>query len=235
VTQVALHGVYNSMFMINNRAQVRRGMEGVVTEGRYPGGRPYGYSVVPGEPGVLVINEAEAEIVRRIFDSYIKGKTPREIAQELNEENVPPPRKGQMWWASTINGNGQRLSGILQNPLYSGVMIWNRVKMAKNPRTGRRVSRINQRPEWIKKEVPGLRIVQQDMFEAAQKRKAERGGLKPHQKRKPRHLFSGLLRCGCCGSGMSVKDKDHDKIRVVCKRLRKPEPAQTSAPITSTR
>ena len=88
--------------------------------------------------------------------------------------------------------------------------------MAKNPHTGRRVSRINLRPEWIKKEAPELRIVPQDVFEAAQKRRAERGGPKPHQKRKPRHLFSGLLRCGCCGAGMSVKDNDHGRISVVC-------------------
>ena len=153
VTQVALHGVYNSMFMSNNRAQVRRGMEGLVTKGLYPGGRPYGYSVVPGQPGVLTVDEAEANIIRRIFESYINGKTPREIARELNEENVPPPR-GKMWWASTINGNSQRLNGILQNPLYSGELYWKRVKMAKNPRTGKRVSRINPREEWIKEGVP---------------------------------------------------------------------------------
>src|SRR4029078_3922153 len=44
----------------------------------------------------------------------------------------------------------------------------------------------------------------------------ERGGLRPHQTRKPRHLFSGLLKCGCCGAGMSVKDRDHGRTRIVC-------------------
>jgi hypothetical protein len=64
--------------------------------------------------------------------------------------------------------------------------------------------------------VPELRIVDDEIFRAAQELKATRGGPRPHQKRKPRHLFSGLLKCGCCGAGMSVKDKDHGKIRVVC-------------------
>jgi site-specific DNA recombinase len=83
--------------------------------------------------------------------------------------------------------------GILQNAIYSGEVIWNRVCMVKDPTTGRRVSRINPTKEWIKKQVPELRIVDQDVFEAAQKLKSERGGPRPEQKRKPRHLFSGLL------------------------------------------
>src|SRR4029079_13856462 len=97
--------------------------------------------------GLLDIVEAEAQIIQRIFQSYINGKTPREIAKELNAENVPPPR-GRYWRASTINGSRQRMNGILQNSLYSGEVIWNRVKMVKDPSTGRRVSRINPREEW---------------------------------------------------------------------------------------
>jgi site-specific DNA recombinase len=88
--------------------------------------------------------------------------------------------------------------------------------MIKDPTTGRRISRINPREEWIRKQVPELRIVEHDVFERAQKLKLDRGGERPHHKRKPRHLFSGLLKCGCCGAGMSVKDKDHGRIRVVC-------------------
>ena len=212
---VAVHGVYNSIFISNVRSQVRRGMAGLVNKGLNPGGRAYGYRPVPGKQGVLDVVEEEATIIQRIFNSYINGKTPREIANELNEERVPPPR-GRYWTASTINGNRQRENGILQNSIYSGERVWNRVRMVKDPNTGRRVPRMNPKEEWVRKQVPELRIVDPEVFEAAQKRKAERGGPRPHQKRKPRHLFSGLLKCGCCGSGMSVKDKDHGRIRIMC-------------------
>lgn len=37
-------------------------------------------------------------------------------------------------------------------------------------------------------------------------------------RRKPKHLFSGLLKCGCCGGGLSVKDRDHGRIRLICTR-----------------
>jgi site-specific DNA recombinase len=212
---VAVHSIYNSMFIGNVRAQVRRGMAGLVERGLHAGGKAYGYCTVPGNRGLLDIVEAEAQIIRRIFQSYIDGKTPREIVKELNAEKVPPPR-GRYWVASTINGSRQRMNGILQNSLYSGEVIWNRVKMVKDPSTGRRISRINPKEEWIRKQVPELRIISQDVFDAAQKLKAERGGPRPHQKRKPRHLLSGLLKCGCCGAGMSVKDRDHGRIRVTC-------------------
>jgi site-specific DNA recombinase len=88
--------------------------------------------------------------------------------------------------------------------------------MVKDPNTGRRISRVNPKEKWIRKEVPELRIVPREVFDAAQKRKSERGGPRPHQTRKPRHLFSGLLKCGICGAGVSVKDKDHGRVRVVC-------------------
>ncbi|WP_316235242.1 MULTISPECIES: recombinase family protein [unclassified Bradyrhizobium] len=61
----------------------------------------------------------KAEIVRRIFQDYVNGRTPRDIAHDLNGEQVPPPR-GRSWNASTINGNRMRCSGILQNELYVG-------------------------------------------------------------------------------------------------------------------
>jgi site-specific DNA recombinase len=87
--------------------KVRRGMAGVVRDGRHAGGRAYGYRAVLGHPGRLEIVEEEASIVRRIFAAYATGRPPRDIAHDLNREGVRPPR-GQRWNASTINGNPQR-------------------------------------------------------------------------------------------------------------------------------
>jgi site-specific DNA recombinase len=51
--------------------------------------------------------------------------------------------------------------------------------------------------------------------------KSERAHLKTHMKRRPLHLLSGLLRCGCCGSGMSVHDRDKTgKTRIRCSAVR---------------
>jgi hypothetical protein len=62
--------------------------------------------------------------------------------------------------------------------------------------------------EWQTTNVPDLRIVSQKLFDAAQSRKHERRKTHPDQQRRPRHMLSGLLRCGTCGAGMSTNGKD---------------------------
>jgi site-specific DNA recombinase len=80
------------MYIENLALHTRRGMEGVIRSGRHPGGRAYGYLPVAGKPGELQIVEAEAEVVRSIFDAYVAGKTPRAIAADLNSRSIPAPR-----------------------------------------------------------------------------------------------------------------------------------------------
>jgi hypothetical protein len=55
------------------------------------------------------------------------------------------------------NGSGKRSHGILRNPLYSGKQIWNRVRMVKNPSTGKRLSRVNSEAEWQTVDTRSLR------------------------------------------------------------------------------
>ncbi|WP_112662784.1 recombinase family protein [Microvirga flavescens] len=215
-----IQSVSNQMVLDETAKKVRRGMEGVLREGRHAGGRAYGYDTVPGAPGILTINETEAAIVRRIFASYIQGKSPRRIAGELNRDGVPPPRRTK-WNASTLNGNAERGSGILLNELYAGQIVWNKVRMVKNPSTGRRVSRPNPGSEWIRKPAEHLRIVDEDTWQAAQTRKAGKSKVKSHETRTPRHLLSGKLKCGCCQSGISMHDRDKTgKRRVHCSAFR---------------
>lgn len=104
----------------------------MVRDGRHAGGRAYGYRAVPGKPGELEIVEDEAAIVRRIFAAYAAGRTPRDIAHDLNRENIRPPR-GRRWNASTINGNAQRGAGLIFNELYAGRIVWNKSVWLKIP------------------------------------------------------------------------------------------------------
>ena len=150
-----------------------------------------------------MILEAEAQVIRRIFQEYASGRAPREIAHDLNKERVSAPR-GRAWNASTINGNLERAAGILQNELYVGRLVWNKVRMVKDPDTGKRLSRPNSRSDWQVAEVPYLAIVDPKLFTAAQQRKEERSRTHPSHQRRPRRMLSGLLRCGSCGSGMAT-------------------------------
>ena len=89
--------------------------------------------------------------------------------------------------------------------------------MIKNPDTGKRVSRPICRREWQTVEVPELTIISQRFFDFVQRRRKARRQTHPAQQRRPRHILSGLLRCGCCGAGMSTSGKDKSgRIRVRC-------------------
>ena len=185
-------------------------------QGLAGGGITYGYAPVPSEKGRRIIVETEADIVRRIFEEYVAGRTPRDIAHDLNKEGFPPPR-GRVWNASTINGNAQRGTGILHNELYAGRLVWNKVRMVKDPDTGKRLSRPNATTDWQITEVPDLAIIPTTLFEAARARKMARSRTHPSQQCRPRHMLSGLLRCGACGAGMSTNGKDRSgRIRIRC-------------------
>jgi site-specific DNA recombinase len=210
-----LKGLMSSLFLDNLVAHTKRGMAGVVRDGRHPGGKSYGYRAIAGCPGELEIIEEEAAIVRRIFERYLGGQTPRHIAGELNKDHILPPRGGETWRASTINGNKKRGNGILQNELYTGVIVWNRMRMMRDPSTGRRVSRPNEASEHQRVNASHLRIISTELFKAAQERKTERAHASHHTRKRAKRLLSGLLRCGCCGGGMSVAST-RQRARIVC-------------------
>ncbi|PPD09915.1 MAG: recombinase family protein, partial [Methylocystis sp.] len=213
---VGLRGLVGQLYREDNAHKVRRGQAGRVGKGLNAGGLTYGYAPVAGDPGKRSIVEAEAEIVRRIFRDYVDGHTPRDIAHDLNAERITPPR-GRAWNASTINGNMQRGNGILNNELYAGRLVWNKVRMVKDPDTGKRISRPNAESDWQATDVPDLAIISRELFEAAQKRKKARSVTHPNQQRRPRHILSGLLKCGACGAGMASNGKDSSgRIRIRC-------------------
>lgn len=61
-------------------------------------------------------------------------------------------------------GHRSRGTGIVNNELYAGVLVWNRMHFIKDPSTGKRVSRINLESEWIRTKVPHLRIVDDGLW-----------------------------------------------------------------------
>lgn len=204
------------------KRMVWRGMSAVIRDGRHAGGAIYGYRSVarlPDEPrGDLEVVADQAGIVRRIFREYTNGETPRAIAGRLNVEQVPPPR-GTYWRASTINGHTKRKTGILQNEIYCGRMIWNRCYRVRDPDSGQRVWRYRSESDWQRAEANHLRIIDDATFAEAQRLRAKRARVVGGFRARPKRILSGLLRCGCCGAGMSKKDIDHGRPRIVCTRM----------------
>jgi hypothetical protein len=113
------------------------------TQGRFLGGRPpCGYLLIDAGPHpnpakaadgkqlhVLAIDEAAAEVVRRIFAEFLAGYGIYAIAERLTAEGIPCPsahdparnrhRCGLAWSKYAIRA-------ILTNPRYTGRQVWNR-------------------------------------------------------------------------------------------------------------
>lgn len=213
--QIGVRGLLGGLFLADLAHKVRRGMTGVVRDGRHAGGKSYGYRPTPGNPGNMQIYEPEAEVVRRIFAEYDAGRSPRAIAHDLNRDKIPAPR-GATWNASTINGSKQRGTGFLLNELYAGTIIWNRTRFVRDPDTGKRISRPNPESEWQRADAPHLRVVQQEMFDRVVARKQGRSHLSFGRQQPAKHLLTGLLKCGVCGGGMSSIGERKGRPRVMC-------------------
>ena len=222
VTQmhVGVMGMMGQMQLADIREKTRRGLAGRVRAGKSPGGLAYGYAVIPPQAGAKdagdrEINPAEAAIVERIFRDYAAGMPPRQIAATLNAEGIPGPG-GRLWGDTTIRGQVDRGTGILNNTLYIGQLTWNACSYVKNPSTGKRVARVNPVEQREITAVPELRIIDDELWQRVKARqnavRTEMGkdetGNPLNRAHRRKFLLSGLLTCGCCGAGYAVLSQD---------------------------
>ena len=221
---VGLKGTMNALYLKDLAQKTRRGLEGRIRQGRSGGGLCYGYEVVretnaDGEAirGGRRINEAEAAVVVRVFREFAAGRSPRAIARDLNGEGIAGPHGGP-WRDTTIRGHRTRGTGLVNNELYIGRLVWNRQRYVKDPETGKRLARPNPPEQWIVEEVPDLRIVDQDLWDAVRRRQAEILATPAVQKimeskfwtrRRARHLLTGLVYCGVCGARFTSVGRDY--------------------------
>jgi len=217
---VGLKGTMNALFLKDLADKTRRGRRGRVELGKSGGGLCYGYKVTRAMPGGTAstgdreIVPTEAEVIHRIFRDYAAGLSPKALAKRLNSERCPGPG-GAPWNPSTIHGNPARGTGILNNELYIGRLVWNRLRYVKDPDTGKRVSRQNPPSEWVTTAVPELRIVDDELWNHVKTRQVEmrRVASNGHPKRfnqarRPKYLFSGLTKCAECGGGYVMYWRD---------------------------
>lgn len=94
---------------------------------------------------------------------------------------------------------------------YTGRFIWNRRQWYRDPLTKRRRYRDRPENEWVVTEQPALAIIDADTWAKVQAMNAARKN-KKHRAPGPavhEHMLSGMLRCGQCGSPMSIVSRVH--------------------------
>jgi site-specific DNA recombinase len=92
---------------------------------------------------------------------------------------------------------------------YGRYSYFNRREWRKNPETGRRVYWWRPRDQWESRTIEGLRIIDNETWEAVQRRLKSRQHLFSRRRSATAHLLSGLLICDRCGGRLSIVAKDY--------------------------
>lgn len=147
------------------------------------------------EYGDLIINPKEAEVVRRIFTEYLKGKGSFTIAKELNEDDIPTIGE-RRWHSNTI-------LVILKNEKYKGDAILQKYYTPSNLK--KRSIRNNGVMNSYYIEDDHSAIISREVWEQVQQeikiRAAAKGNVKGNtDKYTKRYTLSGRLYCSKCGS-----------------------------------
>jgi len=145
----------------------------------------YGYDLVGGK---LVINEAEAEIIRRIFDLYLQGVGTSTIAKLLNKDSAPRKKDGEKWRHTLI-------LYILDNERYMGDAVLQQAYTTE-ALPYRRIRNHGEKPKYYV-ENANQAIISKEIFYAAQEMKKKNGTEK--KCRRESSPLTRLMRCPECG------------------------------------
>ncbi len=156
-------------------------------QGKYVGGPPFlGYDI-DRERKRLVVNEAEAEIVREIFETFVRVRSNITVARILNA-------KGYRTKQRTIIKNGKTAGGRFWNPMDVTRVLTNRKYIGEIVHKG--------------KSYPGEHkpILDRQLWDQAHQIRAIRTGARISATRcnQSQALLRGLVRCGHCGMTMGA-------------------------------
>ncbi|WP_353681834.1 recombinase family protein [Pelotomaculum sp. PtaB.Bin117] len=156
-----------------------------------------GYTCVDGE---IVIVPEQAEVVRNIFDLYLKGLTFGQIKSYLESQGVKTVTGKEHWDTTTIQK-------MLKNEKYKGDTLLQKT-FTEDYMTGKKVKNIGQRSRYYVKDSHPA-IVSAEVFGKVQEEMAKRARLLHNDdgtiessasKYNGKYLLGNLLVCGNCGA-----------------------------------
>ena len=152
-----------------------------------------------GEDGTPEIVPEEAEVVRRIFDMYLSGKSTDEIANIMRSENITFPEKKLIFSKSAI-------IRMLKNEKYCGDCILQKT-ITLDPISKKRKANEGEAPMWLV-ENSHPAIISRDVFNRVQEETSRRNAKAPASQKNAltasgkhsRYALTDVLMCGECGS-----------------------------------
>ena len=137
-----------------------------------------------------IVNENQAEIVRKIFNLYLEGSRLTKIKHELETEGYVTSKGNNIWDVTTI-------SKILKNISYTGSSVY-RKSVTKDYLTHKRTPNKEEETYIF---VPDTHpaIISKEDYLAVQEKLAEKRPSKDPVSRSGTDVWTKLLVCGCCG------------------------------------
>lgn len=203
----------NDIYCRDISIKVRSNLNAKRKKGDYVGSfAPYGYKKEEENRNQLVVDEAAAKVVRKIFNLKIEGISNKGIVDKLNGEGIPAPyeykkqtEQGKNYKPGfEVKRNSQwsvkGILRILENEVYLGNLIQGK-RVRPNYKVKKQIEVSSN--EWIRVEDTHDPIISRIDFELVQRlllmdTKAAPG-------KGELHLFSGMLYCPKCGQALTRK------------------------------
>ena len=210
---------------IEHGHRVKRGHRAGAKRGRVMGGIAYGYRLIQAREPVAdglqskgptalrnsdggsdlkrEIDPIQKMVVERIYRDFVNGISTHKICIALNAENVPGPGGG-LWNSRRLTGDKRLNNGVLRNPIYVGRVVYGKSVTTFKSSTGKNKVTKGDVLDQIEEYVEELRIVSDELWDAAQERLERNAASIPNNARYPDYLLSGKVRCGRCREPYSV-------------------------------
>lgn len=189
----------DEFYLIRLSGEVKRGMREKASRGEATGRAPYGYSV---KDKILTPNDS-ADVVRYIFESYKNGKGFREIAVDLNSQEIRT-RKGSPFTLYDVRY-------ILKNPVYIGKIRW-----SEEEHPTYRAAQYSPKDEDLR-DGQHEAIIDEELWNAVQKQiDKNQPEVKYTRKNGHEYMLKGLLRCSNCGATLTRTSKGGKRLAYQC-------------------
>lgn len=147
-----------------------------------------------GQDGSLVINEKQAETVRRIYGMFLQGRSPHAVAKALTKEEIPTPGGKQAWTSGTVRS-------ILQNEKYKGDALLQKVYTVDFLTKKKKPNQGEVPQYYVEGSHPA--IISPQLFDRVQEQLEKR--LSQKKRESSTGVFSSRIICGSCGSWYGSK------------------------------